>query len=390
MRARILIPAMSQLSDDSDSDRWELWQKEYGAAPTWKRQAPPPEDEPLDALSWISPGASRCRASRKLIFLDVDGVLNTSGDGEPDATGIIRDDVWPCTLSLPHLRILKAVLDQTGADIVLSSNWRLVPLGCRVLERGLRAVHISCERIVGATPDLRPHGSRQEEIVMWLRQNCSSSMWPAWVAIDDLPLEREQPTAMHGHCVLTSIASGFDYDAAHACVLLLNAGRAPEGELMEEKLSSGRGACGSFRLPRKPLARMTRRRRSLRLMQKILSIDACTAAVGKVVANEMCDNEYMAAVHGVEKEEVDENRAMMHLRHEAPTPAVSLAPHGLGPAECLCDVCMMIWPKQADADRIKRASKRQCILAGGCKKCGWPRQSIASWRKLCTCHAAIC
>ena len=86
------------------------------------------------------------------------------------------------------------------------------------------------------------------------------------------------------------------------------------------------------------------------MMQNILSIDACTAAVGKVVANEMCDNEYMAAVHGVEKEEVDENRAMMHLRHEAPTPAVSLAPHGLGPAECLCDVCMMIWPKQADAD----------------------------------------
>ena len=158
---------MPEQSDDSDSDGWEPWPDDDGAAPTWVREAPPSNDEPLEALSWVSPGASRpCSAtSRKLLFLDVDGVLNTSGDGDSDAgDSIIRTSTWPCTLSLPHLRTLKAVLDQTGADVVLSSNWRLVPLGCRALERGLRAVRIPCERIVGATPDLRPHGSRQDPL----------------------------------------------------------------------------------------------------------------------------------------------------------------------------------------------------------------------------------
>ena len=196
-----------------------------GAAPT--RDVPPPADDgQLDGLSWVSPGASRGGASEKLLFLDVDGVLNTSGDVDEEDT--IRTANWPCVLSLPHLRTLKAVLDLTGADVVLSSNWRLVELGCRALERGLRAAHIPCERVVGATPDHRPHhGSRQDEILAWLRQHCGSAP-PAWVAVDDLPLERTQPAGMRGHCVLTDTATGLDSDAAHACVLLLDAQAAPE------------------------------------------------------------------------------------------------------------------------------------------------------------------
>lgn len=181
-----------------------------------------PRASACDGLSWLFPGAARGRASGKLLFLDCDGVLNTTDAVDKNSPDIVHTYGWPHVLSVSLLRTLKAVLDQTGADIVLSSNWRLVDLGCRALERGLQDVHIPCDRIVGATPDLRPcNGSRQDEILAWLRQNSSRST--VWVAIDDLPLEREQPTGMRGHCVLTDAATGLDCDAAHACVLLLNA-----------------------------------------------------------------------------------------------------------------------------------------------------------------------
>ena len=222
---------------------------------TRTHEAPPPTNEPAkkrmtladvmegddderlpgDSLAWICPGASRGGASGKLLFLDVDGVLNTSEDPvDRESPEVISMHGWPCVLSLPRLRTLKAVLDRTGADVVLSSNWRLVELGCATLERGLRAARIPCARVVGATPDLRPHGTRQDEIRAWLRDNCGSSSTPIqWVAVDDMPLEREEPMAMRGHCVLTDAATGLDTDAAHACERLLNASTTSTGEASE-------------------------------------------------------------------------------------------------------------------------------------------------------------
>ena len=173
-----------------------------------------------DALAWISPGASRASHAAKLLFLDIDGVCNT--DGTHDDPNRISLRNWPCELSLPHLRNLKYILDSTGADIVLSSNWRLVKLGCRALVKGLRAAHIACERVVGATPDMRPDGTRADEIFAWLSARGSSSNVVGWAAVDDLPLEGQNPSGMRGHAVRTDIATGLDADAMARCIAILN------------------------------------------------------------------------------------------------------------------------------------------------------------------------
>ena len=182
-----------------------------------------------DDLAWLVSGASKphgvSRPHRpKILFLDVDGVLNTNNTCDMPAHDVISIGLsWPCLLSRPHLRTLKGVLDASGCDIVLSSTWRLNELGCRLLQRGLRAVGIPCERIVGATPDLRPHShSRPDEILAWLSAHGNGDAPTVWAAVDDIPLERENPEGMRGRCVLTKMETGLDDEAADACVRLLN------------------------------------------------------------------------------------------------------------------------------------------------------------------------
>ena len=51
--------------------------------------------------------------SRKILFADVDGVLNTSHDKDPDY------------MNPKHLKILNDLQDELGFEIVLSSSWRL-------------------------------------------------------------------------------------------------------------------------------------------------------------------------------------------------------------------------------------------------------------------------
>jgi hypothetical protein len=191
------------------------------------------EESCSDALTWLVAGASKPHGASRpssagtLLFLDIDGVLNTGETHDLPAEYVIHTRGWPCLLSVAHLHRLREVLEASACDVVLSSTWRLNELGCRTLERGLCAAGIPCDRIVGATPDLRPHGSRPDEILAWLRAHGGGAVW---AAIDDMPLEREQPEGMRGHCVLTSIDTGLDADAAHACICLLNQQQRPTSE----------------------------------------------------------------------------------------------------------------------------------------------------------------
>ena len=55
----------------------------------------------------------------RIIFCDVDGVLNHKGciDRSPGGfTGVVEE----------HILNLKRIVDETGAKIVLSSDWRLI------------------------------------------------------------------------------------------------------------------------------------------------------------------------------------------------------------------------------------------------------------------------
>lgn len=50
----------------------------------------------------------------KIIFLDVDGVLTYDGSGTSDSMG----------LDVSRIRLLRKIVDETGAKIVLSSSWK--------------------------------------------------------------------------------------------------------------------------------------------------------------------------------------------------------------------------------------------------------------------------
>lgn len=114
----------------------------------------------------------------KIIFLDIDGVLNSfkydlernPSDGNIDAT---------------RLPLLKEIVDTTDAKIVLASTWR------KFWERGdIQANETGKEinkifasaglKIFDKTPVL---GSRKEEISAWLKQNEGVD---AFCIIDDI------------------------------------------------------------------------------------------------------------------------------------------------------------------------------------------------------------
>src|SRR5260370_6892656 len=102
----------------------------------------------------------------KIIFLDVDGVLNHSGTEGWKTTkdAFVLDD--EC------LKQLSRILISTDAKIVLSSTWRLSTPGCNILNATIEPF----SRIIGKTPypnPLRKSNERKDKKLSWLH-----NFWP--------------------------------------------------------------------------------------------------------------------------------------------------------------------------------------------------------------------
>lgn len=105
----------------------------------------------------------------KVIFLDVDGVLNSSQDGFTIKLGTSK-----------HLELLKQIVEKTDAKIVLSSSWRISNKTKLFIENKLNEYGMS---IISTTPDLG--SSRGEEIESWLRE--TTDFIESFVILDDGP-----------------------------------------------------------------------------------------------------------------------------------------------------------------------------------------------------------
>jgi hypothetical protein len=86
----------------------------------------------------------------KVIFLDIDGVLNTTSSRKPSKDAKVIEPAL--------LRRFRSLVADTGALTVLSSTWRHEPDG------------LACARSLGlpfgdVLPDLRPR-PRNEEIIV--------------------------------------------------------------------------------------------------------------------------------------------------------------------------------------------------------------------------------
>lgn len=110
----------------------------------------------------------------KVIFLDVDGVLNRCGKSHRK-------------LEADLIALLCRIVDETDATIVLSSTWRLFPKAVEELEAVFRDSGLV---IHSHTPDLsskRPSGvyvarQRGDEIQKWMEDNWTPANF---VILDD-------------------------------------------------------------------------------------------------------------------------------------------------------------------------------------------------------------
>jgi len=166
-------------------------------------------------------------AETRVIFLDIDGVLNSVASREAVGTPQQRP-----TLCLSNdvagvddqmLGYLQTIVQKTNAVVVLSSTWRLEPEKMEELADVLATRGID---LIGTTPDLSPScgGDRVDEIREWLKEaSCSDEIWVAeWIAIDDLNLTGMNKKMKPEYFVRTSDAVGLTAELAEEAIKKLS------------------------------------------------------------------------------------------------------------------------------------------------------------------------
>lgn len=123
----------------------------------------------------------------KVIFLDIDGVLNTNSDRE------ISDD---------KLKLLSELVSKTGADVVLSSSWRygwnqpkLNQPGTRIyrLKQLLKDNGIVIKDTIGL--DLTKH--------IQIKNYLNTNMISSYIVLDDEPIDIANLVQTNGDVGLT-------------------------------------------------------------------------------------------------------------------------------------------------------------------------------------------
>lgn len=147
----------------------------------------------------------------KVIFLDVDGVLNNRmTTRRTKTTGYIF-------VGNKHIRNLKRIINETDAKVVLSSDWRydrddpkqngdFLELRDELMRRGIK--------FYGFTPDLRS-ATRGEEITLWLSEHPEVSNF---VILDD----RSDMEPNKDHLVQTTMIHGLGEEDADKAIRILN------------------------------------------------------------------------------------------------------------------------------------------------------------------------
>ena len=139
----------------------------------------------------------------KVIFLDIDGVLNDA---------ITTADLMDDSPKKEHLDCLKQIVDATGAEIVLSSTWRLFPLSRREIKKSLATVGLD---FIDRTDEL--DDGRGAEIDAWL---CKHPEVENFVILDDE--DRDMKGEFADHIVRTSFYTGLLPEHVEKAIKILN------------------------------------------------------------------------------------------------------------------------------------------------------------------------
>lgn len=150
-----------------------------------------------------------------LIFLDVDGVLNSTKFAvkmlEEENVRVYAEDM----LDTHALRLLKLLVDKTEAQIILASSWRKIPESRRNLERQLQQFGMY---ISDSTPDTGK--KRGDDISAWF------NMIPGAKKCNYVILDDDSDMTVHiEHLVQTSFDVGLTRADVDRAIEILNGGK---------------------------------------------------------------------------------------------------------------------------------------------------------------------
>lgn len=140
----------------------------------------------------------------KVLFLDVDGVLNMLNSG------------YRYTINKKRVKELSRVVEETGCKLVLSSTWRRDPEAVTTLLHKLK--YRGLNFIDHTTHDyFKLSQTRGDEISLWL-QNHQSEIENYAIVDDNFDFLEEQK----GHLVLTDSNEGLTHEKANEIISILN------------------------------------------------------------------------------------------------------------------------------------------------------------------------
>lgn len=167
----------------------------------------PPPDPEKDAAAKAAAETKKPQRSKlpppdntKVIFLDVDGVLLAQGSIDMitvEGVTLPMRQAKESDFSAAALGNLRSIVEETGAVIVLSSEWRRR----EELKNDIGAVlrHYDCPQVVDVTPIFTPKPDLQKANPVWAwceRRAREIGHWlkghpevTAWVALDDLDFQ---------------------------------------------------------------------------------------------------------------------------------------------------------------------------------------------------------
>jgi len=167
------------------------------------------------------------KGMRKVLFLDIDGVLNTES-WHTHAVGGTAKDQYGYTFDPVAVGNLKRIVDATGADIVISSSWKFMGLSTLLEmweDRGLPG------RVIDITPnawsdemllntnieDLAEFSGKGYEIKEWMARH--GKKVSNYVIVDDA---NEMLTEQQSHFIEVCPNIGITEQDAEDIIKLLN------------------------------------------------------------------------------------------------------------------------------------------------------------------------
>ena len=131
----------------------------------------------------MAAAAAECATPRRVVFLDVDGVLHPF----EETTASLHFN--PACMA----RVARICSSCPGVcDVILSSSWRAIPHSTKRVQKALAAVGVTMAGATGRKPKRRrmPATSRCRCILEWLDapERADEAAIAAWVVLDDLAL----------------------------------------------------------------------------------------------------------------------------------------------------------------------------------------------------------